>query len=323
MELVSIIVPIYNMEEFLPRCLESLLRQTYSNIEILLVNDGSTDSSGKICNDFEKAYPDKIKVIHKKNGGLSSARNTGMIYARGKYIIFPDPDDWTEPDYIQKGMMLLHEYEADCVCLGYYVEYENKSISVNSNAPLRCMDSNEAKRALLMPPAMYGFAWNKLYNLEIIRTHQLEFLDDVGTTEDLDFTFRYLAYCNKICFAPEERVYHYYQRFNAATHGKFSNKKVESIRTYEKMISNSNGDKKLIMVAENEICNTSINLIWLYKRDKFDDEQSWCTLRNYLKKYLKVYMKSNNYNVGRKLQALLAYFLPDLYVGLKNRVQKG
>lgn len=322
MELVSIIVPIYNMEKFLPRCMNALLGQVYSNIEIILVNDGSTDSCEKICNEYAKAYPEKVIAIHKKNGGLSSARNTGMAHASGKYVIFPDPDDWTEPDYIQKGMMLLQKYEVECACLGHYVEYEDRCISINNNITLRCLDKQEAKRALLLPPSMNGFAWNKFYDLEIIRTHRLEFLEDVGTTEDLDFAFRYLEYCNKVCFAPEERVYHYYQRVDAATYGKFSKKKVESIRTYEKIILNSNGDKKLIMAAEDEICNTAINLIWLYKRDQFNDEQSWSALKQYLKKYLKGYMKSDNYNTGRKIQALLAYFLPDVYVKLKNKVHK-
>ncbi|MBE5892161.1 MAG: glycosyltransferase [Lachnospiraceae bacterium] len=319
---VSIVVPVYNMENFLVRCLTSLLQQDKKNIEIILVNDGSTDRSEEICNEYASEYPDLIRVIHKENGGLSSARNTGIIHANGKYIIFPDPDDWVEPNYIEKGLELQEAYNVDLVCLGHYVEYDDRSIPANPDGELTCMNRKEAKRALMVPPAINGFAWNKLFCLDVIRKHDLWFSDDVGTTEDLDFSFRYLEYCDIICFAPEEKVYHYYQRPGAATHGKFSRKRVESIRTYEKIIAKSQDDPKLVEAAENEICNTAINLCWLYKRDNCQEKELWSATRQYLKKYLNGYLKSRNYNVGRKVQAILAYFMPDLYVKLKEQVQR-
>ena len=114
-------------------------------------------------------------------------------------------------------------------------------------------------------------------------------------------------------------MYHYYQRRGAATHSNFSRKQLESIRTYEKMIVAST-DKELIRAAEEEICNTAINLIWSYQNNHFQDDEVWRQLRYYLKRYLKQYFTSKHYGCGRKLQAVLAYCVPQLYVALKKQV---
>ena len=106
--MISIVVPIYNMEKLLPRCMDTLVTQSLA-YEIILVDDGSTDSSPKICDDYMQMYPAFVRVVHKDNGGLSSARNAGMDVARGKYVIFPDPDDWVELDYVSQ-MVELQNY---------------------------------------------------------------------------------------------------------------------------------------------------------------------------------------------------------------------
>lgn len=321
MSLVTIVVPIYNMEKYMKKCIMGLLEQSFQDIEIVLVDDGSTDNSLELCDEYAFHYPDKIRVIHKENGGLSSARNAGIDIARGEYIIFPDPDDWVDSDYIEKAMQIQMKYQPDLVCMGHYVEYDDRTILANQNEKFIQMSGQEAQRSLLLPPCMNGFAWNKLYHLDIIRKNNLKFLDDVGTTEDLDFAFRYLKYCESVCFAPEARVYHYYQRVGAATQNKFSVKKLENIHTYEKMIQECSADSEIVEASENEICNTAINLCWMYKKDNCDDKESWALLRKYMKKYLLGYLRSRHYNVGRKVQAILAYFVPSLYVKLKNRVQ--
>lgn len=116
-------------------------------------------------------------------------------------------------------------------------------------------------------------------------------------------------------------MYHYYQRSGAATHSNFSRRKLESIRTYEKIISASM-DEELIRAAEEEICNTAVNLIWSYQNSHFQDDEAWKQLRYYLKRYLKQYCTSSRYGPGRKIQAVLAYCVPTLYVALKNRVNQ-
>ena len=98
--LVSIIIPVYNVEQYLDQCMETVLGQTYSNLDIILVDDGSKDKSSQMCDEYV-AKDKRVKVLHKENGGLSSARNKGLELAKGQYIIFPDPDDYLEKDYIQ------------------------------------------------------------------------------------------------------------------------------------------------------------------------------------------------------------------------------
>ena len=318
--MISIVVPIYNMEKLLPRCMDTLVKQSLA-YEIILVDDGSTDSSPKICDDYMQMYPAFVRVVHKDNGGLSSARNAGMDVARGKYVIFPDPDDWVELDYVSQMVELQNYYQTDLLSVGYYVDTDEKCVPANEGQKPNCMDGVAAQRALFIPPKMGGFAWNKLYHLDIIRKYNLRFLDNVGTTEDLDFTYRYLIHCDTVCFVPSIRLYHYYQRSGAATHSKFSLKKMETIRTYE-MIIESSKDDKLIQAAREEICNTAINLIWQYQNSNLQDKDVLKKLQRYARNYLRNYLHSTQYGKGRKLQAIMACHIPAVYTFFKNRVTK-
>lgn len=318
--MISLVVPVFNMEQYLPRCMERLLKQN-GDYEIILVDDGSKDDSAKLCDEYAMENPYLVRVIHKENGGLSSARNVGMDAAKGEFVIFPDPDDWVEINFVSRLMELQEKYHSELLCIGYNVDFDTHSVLANKGQFLQQMDGGYAQRALLMPPTINGFAWNKLYHLDIIRSNGLRFLDDVGTTEDMDFAFRYLQYCKRVVFSPEDRLYHYYQRSGAATHSSFSNRKLESIRTYEKMIVAST-DKELIRAAEEEICNTVVNLIWGYQNSHLRDDVTWKQLRYYLKRYLKQYCTSKRYDCGRKVQAVLAYCVPKVYVALKNRVNQ-
>ena len=104
--MLTLVVPIYNMEKYLARCMDSLLGQSCRDFEIILVDDGSTDSSGTLCDSYAARYPELVRVIHKPNGGPSSARNAGLDAARGEFVTFPDPDDWVEPDYVGSFLRL-------------------------------------------------------------------------------------------------------------------------------------------------------------------------------------------------------------------------
>lgn len=322
MSFISLIVPVYNMEQYLERCMKTLLSQTKSEYEIILVNDGSTDLSPQICDEYAEKYPNLVKVVHKENGGLSSARNAGMTVAKGSFVVFPDPDDWIEADYVEQFLTLQEKYNSDLICVGHYIDFDNDTIAANEGQKRRTMSAAEAKKALLIPPCMNGFAWNKLYHLDIIRKYKLEFLNDVGTTEDLDFAFRYLEYCNTVCFAPEVRTYHYYQRKGAATHSGFSWHKINSIHTYEKIIASSIDCPDLVQAANEEICNTAINLLWAYQNNHCNDINAKVILKRYLNKKLICYLKSKHYGVGRKMQAIVAYMSPAIYCRIKNKLTR-
>ena len=117
-ERISIIVPIYNVEKYLPRCIESLMGQTYKNIEIILVNDGSTDNCRHICNDYKKR-DNRIIVFHQKNAGVSNARNTGLKVASGQFVGFCDPDDWVESKMYEEMLAAINKKNADIAICGY------------------------------------------------------------------------------------------------------------------------------------------------------------------------------------------------------------
>ena len=128
--MISVIVPVYNVEKYLNKCIDSILQQCYSNFEILLVDDGSTDSSSVICEEYAKA-DSRVRVIHKKNGGLSSARKCGVENALGQYIMFVDGDDWIEQNTLSDTFSVIEKHGVDCVLFSYTKEYENKSIPLS------------------------------------------------------------------------------------------------------------------------------------------------------------------------------------------------
>lgn len=319
----TISIPVYNMSQYLPRCMDTLLDQTCKDYEILLIDDGSTDESAAMCDGYAEKYPQLIRVIHKANGGLSSARNAGIDAARGTHIVFPDPDDWVEHDYVEKLIAHCAANDVDMVCTGYFVDTENNCIPAKQDAPAMTMSGSEGQKALLLPPQMDGFAWNKLYKLDIIRKNGLRFLDDVGITEDLDFAYRYLAHCRMVYYAPSDRTYHYFQRDGAATRSGFSKRKLDSLRTYEKIIADcTQNAPDLAQAARDEICTTAVNLIWMYGNSDVKDPQAKKALLRHIRGNLAAYVKGSRYGMGRKVQAVLAGYVPGVYVLLKNAVQK-
>lgn len=321
--MLTLAIPVYNMEVLLARCMDTMLAQTCRDFEILLIDDGSTDSSGALCDGYAAAHPDFIRAIHKPNGGLSSARNTGIEAAKGEFIIFPDPDDWVEPDYVEHLLTLQQEHHADLVCTGYYIATDDASVPGSADAVPAVLSGPDAQRGLLLPPQMNGFAWNKLYRTDIIRKHALRFLDDVGTTEDLDFAYRYLAHAKTACHAPALRTYHYYQRPGAATHSGYAPRKLGSIRTYEKIAADcADRDPELKAAAEDEICVTAVNLLWAWEMGDRSDLSARKTLLGHIRRYLRRHLSSKRYGFGRKLQALTAAVSPKLFTRLKNAAQK-
>ena len=319
--MLTLVVPVYNMESYLSRCMDALLAQTCRDFEIILVDDGSTDSSPAICDSYSAAHPDITRVIHKQNGGLSSARNAGMDAALGDFIIFPDPDDWVEPDYVSSLFHFQKIYDADLVCTGYYIADDFSSVPGSADTAPQILSGPDARRGLILPPHMSGFAWNKLYRMDIIRSENLRFLDDVGTTEDLDFAYRYLAYAETVCHAPNCRTYHYYQRPGAATHSGYSHKKLGSLHTYEKILADCT-NPKLAYAAREEICVTAVNLLWAWESGTRTEKSDRKLLLRSIRQHLPDHLRSRRYGLGRKLQAITAAISPKLFAKLKNAAQK-
>ena len=161
--LISVIVPVYNVEPYLRQCLDSIVNQTYPNIEILIVDDGSPDHCGEICDEYAEK-DSRIIVIHQENAGLSAARNAALDIARGEYIMFVDSDDWVEPTYCEKALEMIQKHQVPMVVFGYKKIYKNMSKDAKTNHP-RIMESAEAIRHISLndEPSVCNAVWNKIY----------------------------------------------------------------------------------------------------------------------------------------------------------------
>lgn len=190
---VSIIVPIYNSELHLSRCINSILAQTYTNFELILINDGSSDSSGKLCNDYA-TKDSRIIVIHKENEGTSSARNKGLEIAKGEYITFIDSDDTISTDYLS-----TFTYSYDFEIAGLETIGNNKAIYVPMSAETLSDDTKIADWFIKDFDAMYlTTICSKIFRTDIIQRQSLKFFTTLKRGEDTIFVYNYLAYCNSI-----------------------------------------------------------------------------------------------------------------------------
>lgn len=190
-KLVSVIVPVYNASDFLKRCIDSLLGQTYENLEIILVDDGSTDGSGDICDQYG-AGSEKVRVIHKENGGVSSARNMGMDYARGEYFVFVDSDDYTHREMIEIYVQALDRNKVMlCEITG---EKSRLSASYIHEWKDRTKDYDRKKFMQFYMADHVNSPCDKLYDAEIIREHNLRFDESLSLGEDMLFNLVYFRH---------------------------------------------------------------------------------------------------------------------------------
>lgn len=190
----SIIIPVYNVADLLPKCIESILSQTISNFELILVNDGSTDDSGAVCDKYADK-DDRIRVIHTPNRGVSSARNTGLDAAKGERIVFIDSDDYVEQNYLEE----FSKSSADLVIAGYYREgYEIEQPFQKKYDSLHMPDITADTISKLFSSRMLNFVWSKSFNSEIIRKNQLKFDTTLSLAEDTLFVVEYIFMCGTV-----------------------------------------------------------------------------------------------------------------------------
>ncbi len=201
---VSIIVPIYNVEKYLERCIESLIEQTLEDIQIILVNDGSTDNSGKIAKECAIKNQDKIIYLEKENGGLSDARNYGIPYATGEYIAFLDSDDYIDKEAYEEMYNKAKQENADYVECDFVWEYPNK---------LKEDKQIEYKNKKEMLAFVRVVAWNKLIKREIIEKNNLQFPKGLRY-EDVEFTYKLIPHLTKVSYI-DKCFIHYTQRENS------------------------------------------------------------------------------------------------------------
>lgn len=216
--LVSIVIPVYNAATHLARCIETARRQTYRNLEILLVNDGSKDTSGAICQMYARVDA-RIRVTNRENSGVSATRNCGLRQATGKYIQFLDSDDYLPRNATQ---LLVTRAESTCSDLVIAEYYRACGDTLSRHGFLRrtdVMDQTEFARELMDEPASfyYGVLWNKLYRADIIRSQGIECSEELEWSEDFLFNLEYIRYAQRFC-ALQSPVYYYVKNPDSITH---------------------------------------------------------------------------------------------------------
>lgn len=266
--MISVIVPVYNVKPYLEKCLDSILRQTYRDSEILIVDDGSTDGSQDICDDFEKK-DNRVKVFHTENRGLSCARNLGLQHAKGDWIGFVDSDDWIEPDMYECLIRSAIDNCADISCCGYDREYSDRSASHFLTNEERCYEGDEMIASVMEGSTFGHYAWNKVYKREL-------FSDDCKFPpgmlfEDIATIWKLIVKCHRVVCVPNT-LYHYLIRKdsigNTKTMKNLADRWTAFKERFDKMASKSDELQRICTKR----CLETIGYTWrwLYVTEKKD-----------------------------------------------------
>lgn len=192
--MISVIVPVYNVDKYLNACIDSILRQTFDDFELLLIDDGNSDSSPAICDEYASRDP-RVKVFHKANGGVSDARNTGLDHARGEYVAFIDGDDWIQPDYLEKLHDRMQSGSFDLVTSGLVWWHSDNDQEVDSLDNVSVLDiEKESDMIKLISQHHMTCTHSKLYKIDIIYKNRLKFDTALSYGEDRDFNVRYVRF---------------------------------------------------------------------------------------------------------------------------------
>lgn len=317
MDKVSIIIPIYNAENYIDRSLESIRNQTYQNLEIILVDDGSTDNSGKCCEQW--ALKDsRIRTYHQKNSGVSVARNTGLELASGEYVMFVDADDWIAKDMVQTLYALLKEHQADVSTCNYLeipegqeqLASEQESKEVTEDAAITvATEKVDAGLQLLLPWAVYC----KLYRrelLEKIRFKQYKIAEDLlfNTEVICDTAFSRVV-------TIERKMYYYFIHNNSAIRQGYQRKYLEGVQVeehcYDRLtaLSPKFGDINIVGCSISMMFERMAELTFKERRAVIEDFR-WC--KKSAKQYKHALLDTTNRH--RKISGALKVYVPDLYL---------
>lgn len=302
--LVSIVVPVYNVKDYLGKCLESLMGQSYERIEIIVVDDGSTDGSGEICDEFARD-DERVKVFHKRNGGLSSARNYGIKKAKGDYICLVDSDDLVNKDFVARMVEAAEQEDADVAVCGY-----------NDAVPERRVVSGEEAtvRLLTMQENMEIIAWNKMYRLNLF--------DDVSYPEGENYedtltTYKLLSKAGRAAYVPES-LYVYRERVGSIMkEGKKEEKLTARERAAREATEYFKGNNDLQAAAE--IAMLTAKLAFVDFAVSGDIEKKYIDYGvTWIKKYKKQLLKNKYLTKKLKLYIYLVTHLnAKLYIGFR------
>lgn len=208
--MVSIIIPVYQKRDYIEKCIQSLLKQTYKNIEIILVDDGSNDGSEKICNKLSQKYS-FIKTLHQANKGVSAARNTGIKNSKGKYILFLDSDDYIAENTIEKSVRAMEENNSDMIIFDFVYFNENKYEEISTDLKEGIYYENDLIKLFwkMYETCIAHNVGTKLYKSDIIKNHNILFTERYSILEDISFYIDYMTYCKRVYYINQPMYFYY------------------------------------------------------------------------------------------------------------------
>lgn len=309
-ELISIIVPVYNVENYLDKCIESLVSQTYKNIEIILIDDGSTDNSGKMCDEWAKK-DERIIIKHMKNAGVSSARNSGVKIAKGNYIGFVDADDFIKEDMFEFLLTNMHEHKSDIsICSSFHI-YENGKVTHEKKENINIELSNIEALICIFKTGYYGTGiWNKLFKSDLLKNNSFNIGISYG--EELPVLFNAIKNSKKIFYSSVPK-YYYFQRTGSATHNKKIN--IGMIKNFKSVISENydfiNKNEKLKKTIYSHYI---LSCFQVYNRSVIyqDSEKTYKLIEKEMDKY-KNDIDFKDYKNLKKLQLFIFYKFRIIY----------
>lgn len=310
-KIVSIVVPIFNVEMYLDDCIKCLIRQSYSNLEIILVDDGSTDKSYQICKNYSK-IDSRIKLYHKNNGGLSDARNYGISKAHGEYITFVDSDDVIVNDYVKILVESLENNNCDfCVCeIESFVNGENVELDSKDVYSIEVMNKVSAYKEMLLERKISVSACGKLFKTDLFKNIRFPY----GLLyEDLATTYKIVELCNAVCYV-NCSLYKYRRRSNSITTSSFSLKKMDIFHAFSGFKKHIYQNyKELIFYADYRECDCAIAILGSIDKNNQFYKKITKKMKLIIKTHIFSIIKSKDIKLQAKVKMILAILNLDLF----------
>lgn len=267
--LVSVIIPVYKVEKYLRQCVDSVLAQTYHNLEIILIDDGSPDSSGDICEEYA-GRDSRIRVIHQENGGLSKARNTGLSNAHGEYITFIDSDDFVDPRYVETLLKMTTENDASISCIDFKYFRDNDITTPDRRTHyIHISDNSEYLEGILYQAIGNTAAWGRLYKNSVFETER--FTEGI-LYEDLDLIYRLLLSKGKVVWS-DAKLYYYRKNPQSILHS-FSIKRSDVLDVTDRMADFMAANcRQLLRAARSRRLSAHFNIYCLMAANGFKDDK--------------------------------------------------
>ncbi|AHM57188.1 putative glycosyltransferase EpsJ [Peptoclostridium acidaminophilum DSM 3953] len=319
--LISVIIPVYNAEGYIRKCLDSVIGQSYENLEIIVIDDGSTDESGNICDEYGKKDA-RIRVLHKGNGGVSTARNLGLKMATGKYVGFVDSDDWIEKDMYSFLVSMAEANDADVAACGYYINDDSPPMQDNECATQSMSQEAAIQTSFLNVSrfCFYGALWNKLFRSDIFKGNGIEFDESISVGEDMLFLSQCIMGSGKIVYSPIPK-YHYACNEMGVTSKPFYSQKVSMLKALDKIESIVTPKyPQLAPVVHQRSIQTSCNYLRQAMYNKsFNDYEAIRRLRDNIKKGFVGVVMGSDLSLKDKIKLMLFSTSPKIYRQINSK----